>query len=139
MNVAMSWMPPPTPFASAGQELEEIDERAAEVVGEQEHQVHGEEKDRDAQGAVEDDAVDAVRGTTVEPGGFSHHLAGEGVDDTIAAIRHQNVESLPELCLDGLLALGEHRLGSPSREPERQLIVIQEPGGQPAGVELTVV
>jgi hypothetical protein len=119
MKVATTCTPPPSPSGQqehqpvrraesdqpgaesvdqqgAGEDIEEVDEGAADVDGEQEHQVHREQEDGDTQRAVEHDPVDPVRDAAPDPVLASHRRRGDLVDEAVAGVGDIDVDVVTE-------------------------------------------
>ncbi len=114
MKVATVCTPPPTPSASsavshgglpmpsstcgravdqqrAGELVEEVDEGAAEVDGEQEQQIHHREEDRNAGQPVQDHPVDAVGDGSADDAFALHRFANQRVGEAVAAVGDEDV------------------------------------------------
>ena len=114
MKVATVCTPPPTPSASsavshgglpmpsstwaravdqqrAGELVEEVDEGAAEVDGEQEQQIHHREKDRNAGQPVQHHPIDAVGHGPADDAFAPHRLANQRVGEAVAAVGDEDV------------------------------------------------
>ena len=82
----------PVDHHAADQNVEEVNERAAQVLREQEHHVHDEKEDRQAEPAVKDNAVDLVgerRGSFADA---DNRLLGDVGHEVVASVGDGDIE-----------------------------------------------
>jgi len=115
----------------AGEEVEEIDEGAADVDGKHEHQVHDRQEDGDAQGPVEHHAVDAVRAVARGLRLVLHAVLGHPIGEAVAPIRQQDVHIVRQPRAQRLQSFQRHRgVG----DAPRQVVAFEQASRQPGGV-----
>jgi len=144
MKVATTWMPPPIPFArptvsqsgepsaqdlrkavheqGAGEEIEEVDEGTADVDGEHEHQVHGQEKDRDTQRPVEHDPVDAIGEAGRDLALLFDDVPDQGMGEAVAGVCEQDVDLVGQIAGDGRELLLRYRIAD---QIARQVVALE--------------
>ena len=99
---------------AAHENVEEVDEGRPEILREEEHQVHHEEEDRQAEPAVEHDAVDPVRERLAGLALADDGVGGDRADEFVAGARDGDVKVSVEVGGDGLhdrLGALEHAVG----------------------------
>gem|GEM_PF-3732206 len=78
-----------------GDAVEEVDEGAAEVDGEDEHQVHDRQEQGDAPDTAQDHAVDAVGQGVVHPAPLAGYPPGQGMGMPEPGIGDVNIRRFP--------------------------------------------
>ena len=116
-----------------GGDVEEIDEGAADIDREHEHQVHDHQEDGDAQGAVEDDPVDVVRRRLLQLRRSAHGRRGQSVHEVIASARNQRVGVGAEPRFQASFCGAPPSASRPYRRGRRRFAFLQERDGEPAG------
>ncbi len=157
MKVPTTCKPPPIPSASTSptqpgalqiveqraktvdeqrltDQIEEVDEGAADVHGEHEHEIDHEQKERDAEASAQHHSIDAVGQRAADPMALPHHPLAQHVGMTEAGIGDMQIRVLAGALRDEVTTLrrARHCLGPDDLLHDR--IGLQQLQGQPARI-----
>jgi hypothetical protein len=116
----------------AEEDVEEVDEGAADVDGHHEHRVHDDEEDRDAERPVQHQPVNPVGQVAPDLPGARQHRLDDPVHPGIAASRNEDVRLLAGLLLDPGPQQRKPCHGLGRGEAQRLGVAFEQTQGEPA-------